>query len=111
VRALGYDEEPDILSGVGDEALMVRSLASNVRVTITNAPAARASDTCTVTRLPTSPTVMPLNARRPPDDMLKSPSTRPRIAEGAVSCAIVCAMLLNESSKKPAMKSSTSASA
>ena len=42
--------------------------------------------------------------------MLKSPSTRPRLASGAFICTSVCVMLLNESSKKPAMNSSASAS-
>ena len=53
---------------------------------------------------------MPLKARRPADDMLNRPSTRPRIASGAFICTSVCAMLLNESSKKPARKSNASAS-
>ena len=57
--------------------------ASSTDIEPTKAAAAHASDACTVMRLPKSPTVMPLKARSPPDAMVKSPSTRPRIAEGA----------------------------
>ena len=53
---------------------------------------------------------MPLKARKPSADMLNRPITRPRMAAGALICTSVCAMLLNESSKKPATNSSASAS-
>ena len=47
---------------------------------------------------------MPLKVRSPDADMLKRPSTRPRMVSGAFICTSVCAMLLNESSKKPAQE-------
>ena len=56
--------------------------------------------------LPTSPTVTPEKARRPREDMLNRPMTRPRIAGGARICTRLWVIELNDSSRKPAANSS-----
>src|SRR2546421_7831258 len=68
---------------------MVQSMT---RIIARSNAALSASDKCMPIRLPPSPTVMPLKARRPSADMLKSPITRPRAAGGALICTSVCAM-------------------
>ena len=42
--------------------------------------------------------------------MLNRPMTRPRMSTGAFTCTSVCAMALNDNSKKPAANNSISAS-
>ncbi len=69
-----------------------------------------ASDQCTPIRLPSRPTETPLKARKPRLAMLNRPMTRPRLSSGALSCTSVCAMALNDNSKKPAANNSASAS-
>ena len=53
---------------------------------------------------------MPLKARMPRPAMLNRPMTRPRMSAGAFICTSACAIVLNDSSKKPAANSSAIAS-
>ncbi len=59
---------------------------------------------------PISPTVTPLNVRRPRPIIENTPMTRPRISAGAFNCTSVCAIELNDSSTKPATNSNNTAS-
>ena len=53
---------------------------------------------------------MPLKARMPSPAMLNRPTTRPRMSAGAFNWTMVCAIVLNDSSKNPAANSSAIAS-
>ena len=60
---------------------------------------------------PSSPTVTPLPTRRPFDDMLNSPTTRPRRAGGASSWTYACAIEVKPMLSTPPTNSASTASA
>ena len=60
---------------------------------------------------PNTPTIKPEPKRNPRADMLNKPMTRPRMGKGAEVCTIVCAVLLDVNSAKPATNSKTIAKA
>src|SRR5260221_13934612 len=85
--------------------------ASNAAVTASSTRAERASDQWMPMSPPTTPMVTPEKARMPRAHRMYSPITRPRIGAGACSWTSVCAIALNESSRKPTANRTASASA
>ena len=83
--------------------------SSTTEITITISDDS-SSDSRTPMKAPSTPTVMPLPARRPSMAVLKRPTTVPRMAGGARICTSVCAIDVKAMLKIPATTRSSTAS-